>query len=70
MPEMHNIDMRSDGIIRPRKSFKTFWGMVWQLWLINRRYTKMGVKGSFSVTLPLPEGKIATSFKSDMVKFK
>lgn len=48
-----NIEIQTDGTLRPRRGYKSFRGMVWQLWLINRRYQKMGVSGSFVVTLPL-----------------
>lgn len=53
-PEMVNLEILNDGTIRPRKSFATFAGMVYQLWLINKRFTKMGIVGDFTVRLPLP----------------
>lgn len=68
--EMVNIDLSQDGVVRPRKGFKTFRGFVYQMWLINRRYKKMGVEGNFTVKLPLPEDKpVAMRFTSDMYKF-
>lgn len=51
-----NVEVMTNGTLRPRKSYKTFAGMVYQLWLINQRYTKMGVKGDFTVRLPLKPG--------------
>jgi len=68
--EMQNIDISQDGVVRPRKGFKTFRGFVYQMWLLNRRYKKMGIQGNFTVTLPLPEDKpIQARFTSDMFKF-
>lgn len=61
---MQNIDIDSNGTVRPRKVFKTFSGMVWQFWLINKRFKKMGIVGNFTVTLPLPEGNFKTRYKS------
>lgn len=51
-----NIALATDGAVHPRRGWKTFAGMVYQLWLINKRYTKMGIKGDFTVRLPLPKG--------------
>ena len=57
-----NVEARTDGTIRPRKGFKTFNGFVYQMWILNRRYKKMGIRGSFTVTLPLPEKEPVTSY--------
>jgi len=70
MTYMLNVDIHTDGTIRARKGFKTFAGMVWHLWLINRRYNKLGVKGAFTVRLPLPEGGFETRYQTDWRKFK
>jgi len=51
-----NIDVHTDGIVHPRKGWKTFAGMVYQLWLINKRYERMNIKGDFTIRLPLPKG--------------
>lgn len=69
MSEMVNMDVNTDGTIRARRGFKTFAGMVWQLWLINRRFTKMGIKGDFTVRLPLPEGNFKTRYETDLKRF-
>jgi hypothetical protein len=55
-PTTSNVDIQVDGTLHPRKSWKTFAGMVYQLWLINKRYTRMSVQGDFTVRLPLPKG--------------
>ena len=73
MSEMTNMVVDNNGNLRPRKSWKTFGGMVWQLYLINRRFKKLGVRGDFTVRLPLPDGrntKFVASIKSDTIKFK
>jgi len=50
---MLNIDITSKGEINKRKDWKSFKGMVYQLRLINKRYTKMGIQGDFTIRLPL-----------------
>lgn len=55
-PQLTNVDIDRSGAFRPRKSWKTFAGMVHQLWLINKRFQKLGVDGDFTVRLPLPSG--------------
>lgn len=52
-----NIDFDQSGVLRPRKTWSTFAGMVWQLWLINKKLTKLGVRGDYTVRLPLKPGK-------------
>ena len=69
-PHMTNVDITSDGVIRPRKGFKTFSGMVWQLWLINRRFSRMNVEGNFTVKLPLPEGDFESKYVTKTYKPK
>lgn len=53
---MTNVDVDRIGRIRPRKGFKTFRGMVRQLWEINQRYAHLNARGDFTVTLPLKSG--------------
>ena len=67
---MLNMDITYDGIVRPRKGFKTFSGMVWQLWLINNRFEKMGIQGDFMVRLPLPEGDFEYRYVTKQYKPK
>lgn len=62
---MVNVEIGRDGILRPRKSWKTFAGMVYQLWQLNKRYHRTGVKGDFVVSLPLPAGNFQASEKTE-----
>ncbi len=56
LTEMTNMDIDASGHLRTRHSWTTFRGMVWQLWLINKRFSKRGISGDFTVTLPLKPG--------------
>ena len=56
LTQMQNVEFLSNGTIRARRGYKTFKGMVYQLWLINKRYSKLGVQGDFTVRLPLKSG--------------
>lgn len=56
MSSLRNIDVTPKGELRPRKGYKTFAGMVRELWHINKRYTKFGIVGDFNVRLPLKTG--------------
>jgi hypothetical protein len=56
LSSMTNMDMDNSGILRPRKSWETFGGMVYQLWLLNKKYKRLGIVGDFTVRFPLPRG--------------
>jgi hypothetical protein len=71
MHEITNVDVDKSGVMRPRKMWRTFAGMVWQLWLINKRFKKLGIVGDFTVRLPLP-GKypMRSSIKSEPMEWQ
>lgn len=57
MSNLLNVEVLTDGTLRPRRGYGTFAGLVYQLWLMNKRYQKLNVVADYTVRLPLKTGK-------------
>jgi hypothetical protein len=57
MNNLLNVEIKTDGTLRARRGYKTFSGLVWQLWMMNRRYQKLNVVADYTIRLPLKTGK-------------
>jgi hypothetical protein len=55
--DLLNIDITPDGQLTKRRGWRSFWGMVWELYKVNQKYRKFGLVGNFNIMLPLPISK-------------